>query len=68
MLRALADRAAAGEFQSVMYYLFRPDGCWLSGKRGEPIDALKLIGLFEVAKSDVVASVEPDEGSIDSQA
>lgn len=65
-LRALADRAEAGEFNHVLYVIFRPSGDFLSGAHGASMDALIRIGALEVVKHDAMGwldrSERPDTG------
>ena len=64
-LRALADRAEAGEFCAAIFVLLNPSGGFLTGEAGVKINRLEQIGILESIKMDAYAAMasRPDDGA-----
>lgn len=54
----MRDRLAAGEFDSIWFFGWTPDGKFLTLERGKRQDKIVKIGALECFKQDLINSME----------
>jgi len=62
-LERLLNRVNDGEFETVYIIAVAPSGSWTTKEVGKKSDRLRLVGLLESLKADVLIATETDEPS-----